>query len=71
VLPYRASIDAAVDRFTADLDPAPGREKPDIGVVHATAAQTLLTRATADGRRLRWCATAMSCSSRWMTTAIH
>lgn len=48
VLPYRASIDAAVDRFTADLDPAPGRDTPDIGVLHATAARTLLTRATAD-----------------------
>lgn len=48
VLPYRASIDAAVDRFTADLDPAPGRKVPDIGVLHATAARTLLTRATAD-----------------------
>ncbi|MGH3942096.1 MAG: CRISPR-associated helicase Cas3' [Pseudonocardiaceae bacterium] len=48
VLPYRASIDAAVDRFTKDLDAAPGRAKPDIGVLHATAALTLLTRATAD-----------------------
>ncbi len=48
VLPYRASIDAAVDRFTKDLEAAPGRETPDIGVLHATAARTLLTRATAD-----------------------
>ncbi|MGH3811534.1 MAG: CRISPR-associated helicase Cas3' [Pseudonocardiaceae bacterium] len=48
VLPYRASIDAAVDRFTKDLDAAPGRETPDVGILHATAARTLLTRATAD-----------------------
>src|SRR5690606_31432767 len=48
LLPYRASIDAARDRFIANLDPAPGQERPDIGVLHATAARTLLTRAVAD-----------------------
>lgn len=48
LLPYRASIDAARDRFTDNLDPAPGQERPDIGVLHATAARTLLTRAVAD-----------------------
>ncbi|ABW10837.1 CRISPR-associated helicase Cas3 [Parafrankia sp. EAN1pec] len=64
VLPYRASIDAAADRFTRDLDPPsdpcpePGESSeypstvvarsPDIGVLHATAAATLLTRAVAD-----------------------
>ncbi|NBE91841.1 CRISPR-associated helicase Cas3' [Nonomuraea sp. KC401] len=48
LLPYRASIDAARDRFIANLDPAPGQERPDIGVLHATAARTLLTRAIAD-----------------------
>jgi CRISPR-associated endonuclease/helicase Cas3 len=53
VLPYRASIDAAVDRFTdtesaTALLPEPGREKVDIAVLHATAARTLLTRAVGD-----------------------
>jgi len=48
VLPYRASIDAARDRFIKSLLPAPGQKKPDIGVLHATAARTLLARATTD-----------------------
>ncbi|WP_322779166.1 CRISPR-associated helicase Cas3' [Frankia sp. Cas4] len=48
VLPYRASIDAAVDRFTLGLDPPPGEDRPDIGVLHSTAARTLLTRAVAE-----------------------
>ncbi|MFF0771844.1 CRISPR-associated helicase Cas3' [Nonomuraea wenchangensis] len=48
LLPYRASIDAARDRFIGNLDPAPGDERPDIGVLHATAARTLLARAVAD-----------------------
>ena len=48
VLPYRASIDAARDRFCRDLDPAPGDEEPDIGVLHGTTAATLLHDATAD-----------------------
>ncbi|GLW64292.1 hypothetical protein Arub01_25360 [Actinomadura rubrobrunea] len=48
VLPYRASIDAARDRFIRDLQAPPGAAEPDIGVLHATAARTLLTRATAD-----------------------
>ncbi len=48
VLPYRASIDAAVDRFTHALDPPSGQDRPDIGVLHATAARTLLTRAVAE-----------------------
>ncbi len=53
VLPYRASIDAAVDRFTdttspAALTPEPGQDKADVAVLHATAARTLLTRAIGD-----------------------
>ncbi|MEV5501629.1 CRISPR-associated helicase Cas3' [Nonomuraea fuscirosea] len=48
LLPYRASIDAARDRFIKHLDPPPGQTKPDIGVLHATAARTLLARAVAD-----------------------
>lgn len=48
VLPYRASIDAARDRFIRDLDAAPGQTEPDIGVLHASAARTLLSRAVAD-----------------------
>jgi CRISPR-associated endonuclease/helicase Cas3 len=55
VLPYRASIDALVDRFGGHLTPAAGQERPDIGVLHATAARTLLDRAVGDdcvpGRR--------------------
>jgi CRISPR-associated endonuclease/helicase Cas3 len=47
-LPYRASIDAAAERFRAALDPAPGEASPDIGVLHATAAASLLARAVAD-----------------------
>ncbi|WP_239372477.1 CRISPR-associated helicase Cas3' [Frankia sp. Cj5] len=48
VLPYRASIDAAADRFTHALDAPPGEAEPDIGVLHSTAARTLLTRAVAE-----------------------
>ncbi|MFI7470645.1 CRISPR-associated helicase Cas3' [Nonomuraea sp. NPDC049646] len=48
LLPYRASIDAARDRFIKNLDPPAGQQEPDIGVLHATAARTLLTRAVAD-----------------------
>nr|WP_063897603.1 CRISPR-associated helicase/endonuclease Cas3 [Frankia sp. ACN1ag] len=63
VLPYRASIDAAADRFRTNLDPPPTGEpptdgqptggqptgeRPDIGVLHATAARTLLERAVAE-----------------------
>ncbi|WP_308126045.1 CRISPR-associated helicase Cas3' [Nonomuraea ceibae] len=48
LLPYRASIDAARDRFIDHLDAGPGQEQPDIGVLHATAARTLLSRAVAD-----------------------
>ncbi|SKA23125.1 CRISPR-associated helicase, Cas3 family [Marinactinospora thermotolerans DSM 45154] len=48
VLPYRASIDAARRRLIDDLDPPPGRERPDIAVLHATTAQTLLTEMSAD-----------------------
>ncbi|RBQ14162.1 CRISPR-associated helicase/endonuclease Cas3 [Spongiactinospora rosea] len=53
LLPYRASIDAARDRFIATLDPPPAPSQapaaqPDIGVLHATAARTLLARAVAD-----------------------
>jgi CRISPR-associated endonuclease/helicase Cas3 len=50
VLPYRASLNAARDRFRQDLDPAPGDEEPDIGVLHGTTAATLLHDATADDR---------------------
>ncbi|MDA0565212.1 CRISPR-associated helicase Cas3' [Streptomonospora sp. S1-112] len=45
VLPYRASIDAARRRLANDLDPAPGHDAPDIGLLHARAALTLLTEA--------------------------
>jgi len=50
---YRASIDAMSDRFRRDLTPQPGRESPappgaEIGVLHATAARTLLDRAVTD-----------------------
>ncbi|PRX97921.1 CRISPR-associated helicase/endonuclease Cas3 [Allonocardiopsis opalescens] len=48
VLPYRASIDAARERFRDNLTPPPGAKKPDIGVLHATAAQTLLSDAVQD-----------------------
>ncbi|WP_433338874.1 CRISPR-associated helicase Cas3' [Spirillospora sp. CA-294931] len=48
VLPYRASIDAARDRFVRDLIPPLGQDEADIGILHATAARTLLTRATTD-----------------------
>ncbi|CUU55439.1 CRISPR-associated endonuclease/helicase Cas3 [Parafrankia irregularis] len=48
VLPYRASIDAVVDRFARDLDPSPAQASPDIGVLHSTAASTLLARAAED-----------------------
>jgi CRISPR-associated endonuclease/helicase Cas3 len=48
VLPYRASIDAARDRFVRDLEPAPGESEPDIGVLHATAARTLLSGVVKD-----------------------
>ncbi|GAB3460097.1 hypothetical protein GCM10027570_44610 [Streptomonospora sediminis] len=48
VLPYRASIDAARDRFRHTLIPAPGDDKPDIAILHSGAAQTLLTCAVAD-----------------------
>lgn len=50
VLPYRASIDAARKRFRGVLEAPPGEKHPDIGVVHATAARTLLTEAVADDR---------------------
>lgn len=48
VLPYRASIDAAAQRFRNDLDPPPGGKEPDIGVLHGTVAQTLLAQAIED-----------------------
>lgn len=51
LLPYRASIDAARDRFIKGLDPALQQKEPDIGVLHSTAARTLLTRAIADDCR--------------------
>jgi CRISPR-associated endonuclease/helicase Cas3 len=50
ILPYRASIDAAADRFARHLDPQPGSSKADIGVLHGTTAATLLAQATQDDR---------------------
>ncbi|MEU0805516.1 CRISPR-associated helicase Cas3' [Streptomyces sp. NPDC005970] len=47
-LPYRASIDAAARRLATDLDPLPGEERADIGILHGTVAQTLLTQAVDD-----------------------
>ncbi|MGW1204979.1 CRISPR-associated helicase Cas3' [Streptomyces cyaneofuscatus] len=47
-LPYRASLNAARRRLERDLDPAPGEEIPDIGLLHGTVAHTLLGEA-ADG----------------------
>lgn len=46
LLPYRASIDAARDRFIDDF----GCGEDGIGVLHATAAATLLDRVTCDDR---------------------
>lgn len=46
LLPYRASIDAARDRFAEDF----GCDAEGIGVLHATAAATLLDRVTCDDR---------------------
>ncbi len=48
VLPYRASINAAADRFATALIPAPGEDQADIGILHATTAQTLLGWAVQD-----------------------
>ncbi|GAT85137.1 CRISPR-associated protein Cas3 [Streptomyces sp. F-3] len=47
-LPYRASLNAARDRFRRDLTPAPGEDLPDIGLLHGTAAHTLLREAADD-----------------------
>ncbi|MFC4329538.1 CRISPR-associated helicase Cas3' [Streptomyces andamanensis] len=47
-LPYRASLNAARDRFRRDLTAAPGEQLPDIGLLHGTAAHTLLREATDD-----------------------
>jgi CRISPR-associated endonuclease/helicase Cas3 len=66
ILPYRASIDAAADRFARDLDKRPGKGLADIGVLHGTAAISLLARAVdddrapgpADARKARACVTA-------------
>lgn len=44
-LPYRASLNAARDRFQNTLTPAPGEKHPDIGLLHGTAAQVLLREA--------------------------
>ncbi|WP_434740695.1 CRISPR-associated helicase Cas3' [Micromonospora sp. SH-82] len=45
VLPYRASIDAAATRFRQDLPPAPGETVADIGVLHGSAALSVLADA--------------------------
>lgn len=46
LLPYRASINAIRDRFAADF----GCEADGIGVLHATAADALLSRIVCDDR---------------------
>lgn len=48
VLPYRASIDAAATRFSQDLQPAPGETTADIGILHGTAALSVLADAVGD-----------------------
>ncbi|MEY9211473.1 CRISPR-associated helicase/endonuclease Cas3 [Thermobifida halotolerans] len=48
VLPYRASIDAARRRLAGGLLAPPGQERPDIAVLHATAAQSLLAEMTSE-----------------------
>ncbi|WP_052847357.1 CRISPR-associated helicase/endonuclease Cas3 [Streptomyces avicenniae] len=47
-LPYRASLNAARERFRATLTPPPGGRKPDIGLLHGAAARRLLTEAVGD-----------------------
>ncbi|WP_333766490.1 CRISPR-associated helicase Cas3' [Streptomyces sp. IBSBF 2435] len=47
-LPYRASLNATRRRLADDLVPAPGDRRADIGLLHGTVAQTLLTEALAD-----------------------
>ncbi|MEV6801929.1 CRISPR-associated helicase Cas3' [Micromonospora rifamycinica] len=47
VLPYRASIDAAVSRFRQDLQPAQ-EATADIGVLHGTAALSVLADAVGE-----------------------
>lgn len=49
VLPYRASIDAAANRFRQDLLPAAGETAADIGVLHGAAALSVLADAARDG----------------------
>ncbi|WP_405107964.1 CRISPR-associated helicase Cas3' [Micromonospora sp. NBC_01405] len=48
VLPYRASIDAAAARFAQDLTPAPGQTAADIGVLHGSAALSVLADAVSE-----------------------
>ncbi|WP_461009656.1 CRISPR-associated helicase Cas3' [Streptomyces capparidis] len=48
VLPYRASINATARWFAEKLDPPAGAEEADIGILHSTVAQTLLTQAADD-----------------------
>lgn len=47
-LPYRASLNAVRRRFERDLIAAPGDDTPDIGLLHATVAHTLLNQAVED-----------------------
>lgn len=47
-LPYRASLNAARERFRNTLVPAPGDQQADIGLLHGTIAHTLLTQALED-----------------------
>ncbi|MER5776867.1 CRISPR-associated helicase Cas3' [Streptomyces sp. NPDC002039] len=47
-LPYRASLNAIRRRLAADLVPAPGERRADIGLLHGTVAQTLLAESHDD-----------------------
>ncbi|MGW4031666.1 CRISPR-associated helicase Cas3' [Streptomyces sp. NPDC004838] len=47
-LPYRASLNAARRRLQRDLSPAAGAAAPDIGLLHGTVANTLLSEAVDD-----------------------
>ncbi|MDT0446837.1 CRISPR-associated helicase Cas3' [Streptomyces johnsoniae] len=47
-LPYRASLNAARNRFRRSLTPMPGERTADIGLLHGTVAHTLLSQLTED-----------------------
>ncbi|MET8013308.1 CRISPR-associated helicase Cas3' [Streptomyces sp. NPDC005271] len=63
-LPYRASLNAARERFRRTLVPAPGDRKVDIGLLHGTIAHTLLTQTLDDD-----CASSQSTGRREPTVA--